>query len=143
MFAKTHIHIKVVNITPVISFTQNESITIWCSILLCFQTTSFVKYWLLFWRKNWNGSKSIRIFEIWPVLLNSEGSIGHFLEIWYVWGHFFGLFKAYLLISRDIFVFKHILLPGNGPKSSQILNTVQFWPIQPHSNCSYSHFLEI
>ena len=39
---------------------------------------------------------------------------------------FFGLFKAYLLTSRDIFVFKHILLPGNGPKSSQILNTVQF-----------------
>ena len=81
-----------------------------------------------------NGPKSYRIFnivQIWPVLLNSEGSIGHFLEIWYVWGHFFGLFKAYLLTSRDIFVFKHILLPGNGPKSSQILNTVQFWPIQP------------
>ena len=93
-----------------------------------------------------NGPKSNRIFEIvqiWPVLLNSEGSIGHFLEIWYVWGHFFGLFKAYLLTSRDIFDFKHILLPENGPKSSQILNTVQFWPIQPYSNCLFSHFLEI
>ena len=86
-----------------------------------------------------NGPKSNRIFEIvqiWPILLNSEGSFGHFLEIWYVWGHFFGLFKAYLLTSRDIFDFKHILLPENGPKSSQILNTVQFWPIQPYSNCS-------
>ena len=36
-----------------------------------------------------------------------------------------------------------ILLPGNGPKSSQILNTVQFWPILPDSNCLLSRFLEI
>ena len=66
-----------------------------------------------------NGPKSHRFFDIvqiWPGLLNSEGSYGHFLEIWYVRGHFFGLFKAYLLISRNMFVFKHNFITRKWPK---------------------------
>ena len=47
-----------------------------------------------------------------------------------------GGFRDYLLI----FVLSHIVLPRKCPKSSQILNIVQFWSVQLNSEGSIGHF---
>ena len=48
-----------------------------------------------------------------------------------------------LLISGEIFVLKHVVLPKKDPKSSQILNILQFWPVLLNFDGLFGHFLEI
>ena len=55
----------------------------------------------------------------------------------------FGFFGGDLLTYEEIFALKQVLLPRKGPKSNQILNTVQFWPILLNSKGSFGHFLGI
>ena len=53
------------------------------------------------------------------------------------------LFGGELLISWEIFVLKHAVLPRKGPKCSWILNIVQFGPILLNSDGLFGHFLEL
>ena len=56
---------------------------------------------------------------------------------------FCGVFGGDILNSGEIFVLKHVILPRKGPKCSQILNIVQFWPVLLSSEGLFGHFLEI
>ena len=66
---------------------------------------------------------------IWPFFLKYNMSKFTF------WGE--------LLISWEIFVLKHAVLPRKGPKCSWILNIVQFGPILLNSDGLFGHFLEL
>ena len=46
-----------------------------------------------------------------------------------------------LLIFGEIFVLKHVILPIKGPKSSRILNILQFWPVLLNFDGLFGHFL--
>ena len=67
-------------------------------------------------------------------------------KIWLLFGPFFWIitwkdtFRCFL---EMIVWFKCFLLPRKDPKTSHILNIVQFWPALVNSKGSFGHFLEI